>query len=85
MWREASALSHVSARSAPTLFINSTAPTPILPGRDEMCARLRDLRIGCAIIVVPDTPHPFWLVEPWFDRAAAETTRFFARHLLPRK
>jgi hypothetical protein len=33
--------------------------------------------------VVPDTPHPFWLVEPWFDRALDETSRFLGRHLRP--
>jgi len=81
VWRQASAIAHVGSRSAPTLFLNSTAPTPILPGRPEMCARLRGLGVDCAVVVVPDTPHPFWLVEPWFARAVDETTRFFGRHM----
>jgi pectinesterase len=81
VWRQASAIAHIGPRSAPTLFLNSTAPTPVLPGRPEMCARLRALGVDCAVVVVPDTPHPFWLVEPWFARAVDETTRFFGRHL----
>ena len=81
VWREASAITHVGPASAPTLFINSTAPTPILPGRPEMCAKLHALGIDCAIVVVPDTPHPFWLVEPWFDLTVDHVDAFLRRHL----
>jgi pectinesterase len=80
-WHEASALSHVSAESAPTLFIDSTAPTPILPGRPEMRDALRAHGVASELVVLPDTPHPFWLVEPWFSRTLQETARFFAEHL----
>src|SRR5262249_41842681 len=81
VWRQASAITHVGPRSAPTLFLNSTAPTPILPGRPEMCARVRGWVVDCAVSVFPATPHPFWLMEPWFARAVDETSRFFGRHL----
>jgi pectinesterase len=82
-WRAASPLTHLHARSAPTLFISSTAPRPILPGRDAMAARLRTLGIDAAVVVLPDTPHPFWLVHPWFDRVLDETDRFLSGHLRP--
>src|SRR4029077_5476274 len=65
-WRAASALFHVGPKSAPTLFINSNGPSPILPGRTEMRDRLRALGIDSEIVVIPGTPHPFWLVNPWF-------------------
>ena len=81
VWREASALTHVGPRSAPTLFLNSTAATPVLPGRRAMCDRLRALGIDAEIVVFPDTPHPFWLVQPWFDRVVAEIDRFLEREL----
>jgi pectinesterase len=81
VWREASAITHVGPRSAPTLFIDSTAPTPILSGRPEMCDKLKALSIDCAIVVVPDTPHPFWLMEPWFDVTIETADRFLRRHL----
>lgn len=83
VWREASAITHVGPASAPTLFLNSTAPTPILPGRSEMCAKLGALGIDCAVVVVPGTPHPFWLVEPWFDVTVDHVDAFLRRHLCP--
>jgi acetyl esterase/lipase len=82
VWREASAITHVGPKSAPTLFIDSTAPTPILPGRPEMCAKLKALAIDCAVVVVPNTPHPFWLLQPWFGITIDTADPFLRRHLL---
>jgi pectinesterase len=79
VWRAASALTHVSVRSAPTLFLNSTAPSPVLPGRPAMRDRLRALGIDAEIVIIPDTPHPFWLFHPWFERTVTEIDRFFRR------
>jgi PelA/Pel-15E family pectate lyase len=79
VWRTASAIAHVSKASAPTLFLNSTALTPILPGREAMRDRLRELGINSELIVLPDTPHPFWLFEPWFDQVVRESDSFLAR------
>jgi len=94
IWRLASPLSHVRAGCAPTLFINSSATdpprggagapregAPILPGRAEMRDRLRALGIASDLIVLPETPHPFWLVNPWFDVVLARTGAFFNQHL----
>lgn len=81
-WRDASAINRVSAKSAPTLFLNSTAPTPILPGRDAMRDKLQALGIDSEIVVVPDTPHPFWLFNPWFPRVLDETNRWLRAHLV---
>jgi len=75
-WVEASPLVHVSRASAPTLFINSSAKRPILCGREEMAERLRLLGVGSRIIQIADTPHPFWLVHPWFERVVRETDLF---------
>ena len=85
VWHEASPITCVGPRSAPTLFLNSTAPTPILPGRAEMSARLRAIGIDSEVVVIPDTPHPFWLVHPWFARALDEADRFLRRHLKDRR
>jgi pectinesterase len=81
VWYAASPLTYVGRRSAPTLFVKSTAPRPILPGRDEMHARLRVLGIDSEVIVYDDTPHPFWLVHPWFERVLDDADRFLRRHL----
>ena len=80
-WIAASPITYVSRASAPTLFINSVVDRPILPGRDEMSARLRALGIPSHVVVLPDTPHPFWLVHPWFDRTLAEIDAFLSRRL----
>jgi YVTN family beta-propeller protein len=80
-WKEASAISHAGAGSPPMLFINSTAPTPILPGRPEMCEALKKLAVECIIAVLPDTPHPFWLLDPWFQRTVDLADEFFKKHL----
>ena len=76
VWRAASALMHVGPHSAPTLFINGTAPTPTLPGRTEMCDRLHAAGVTGEIVVIPGTPHPFWLFHPWFEPTLAATDRF---------
>jgi pectinesterase len=80
-WRAASALTHVGPHSAPTLFINSTAPSPTLPGRPEMCDRLHAAGVASEIVVIPDTPHPFWLFHPWFEPTLAATDRFLRTRL----
>jgi acetyl esterase/lipase len=83
-WLAASALNYVGPASAPVLFINSTATQPILPGREEMSARLRIFGIDSQIIVYPHTPHPFWLVHPWFERVVDDIDGFLRKHLSPR-
>lgn len=80
-WRAASALSHVGAHSAPTLFINSTAASPPLPGRPQMLQALRAAGVTAELLVMPDTPHPFWLFQPWFEQVVDETDAFLRRTL----
>ncbi|HUG12117.1 MAG TPA: pectate lyase [Opitutaceae bacterium] len=80
-WRRASAITHVSPRSAPTLFLNSSVTSPILPGREEMRDKLRATGVDSEIVVFPDTPHPFWLFNPWFERVVDESDRWMRRHL----
>ncbi len=80
-WRAASPLTHVGPHSAPTLFINSTAETPILPGRAAMQKKLRAAGITCELITIPDTPHPFWLFEPWATPTIEEMDAFLRRTL----
>lgn len=82
VWREASPLTHLGLRSAPTLFINSSAPTPILPGREEMSRRLTMMGIDSEVLTMEGSPHVFWLVEPWFEPAVAEIVRFLEKHLV---
>lgn len=83
VWRAASAITHVGPHSAPTLFLNSTASTPLLPGREAMHDLLRAAGVASELVVLRDTPHPFWLFEPWFGRVVDETDRFLRDVLGP--
>lgn len=80
-WLAASPLYYVSKGSAPTLFIKSTAKQPILAGREDMQKRLEILGIDTGMVQIPNTPHPFWLVHPWFEKVLADTDEFLAKHL----
>ncbi len=81
VWRDASPLTHAGPNSAAMLFINSTAPTPILPGRPEMCRALLAQQIPCETTVLANTPHPFWLVSPWFETTLDRAARFLQARL----
>ncbi|MFT3745905.1 MAG: alpha/beta hydrolase fold domain-containing protein [Pyrinomonadaceae bacterium] len=76
IWAEASPITHVNPKSAPTLFLNSSSNRPFQQ-REEMSAKLQALGIKSEIVVVPDTPHPFWLFRPWFDTTVENIDRFF--------
>lgn len=59
--------------------------SPILPGRAEMRDRLRAAGIASEIVVIPGTPHPFWLFHPWFEPTLAATDHFLRAQLLGKK
>lgn len=84
IWKNASPITHVNVKSAPTLFLNSSSNRPFQQ-REEMAAKLNALGIASEIVVVPDTPHPFWLFRPWFDTTVGEIDRFFRKTMGNRK
>jgi alpha-N-arabinofuranosidase len=77
-WREASPITHVNPKSAPILFINSSSYRPFQQ-REEMSDKLKALGIVSEIIVIPNTPHPFWLFHPWFDATIEHVDEFLRR------
>lgn len=83
IWKEASPILQVHSKSAPTLFLNSSSFRPFQQ-REEMAAKLNSLGIASEIVVIPDTPHPFWLFRPWFDETVDQIDRFFSRMMGPR-
>ena len=78
VWRDASPITHVNRKSAPVLFINSSSYRPFQQ-REEMSAKLNALGITSEIVVIPDTPHPFWLFHPWFDSTIRYVDEFFKK------
>jgi pectinesterase len=83
VWREASPITHVSSKSAPVLFINSSSYRPFQQ-REEMRDKLKALGIVSEMVVIPDTPHPFWLFHPWFDSTVEYVDEFLQRTMRTR-
>ncbi len=67
LWMEASPLTYISENSPSFLFINSSIDR-FHAGRDSAVQLLRKYRIEYEIHTIPDTPHTFWLFEPWFTQ-----------------
>ncbi|WGL17672.1 alpha/beta hydrolase [Microbulbifer bruguierae] len=80
LWREASPLEYAGAGSPPTLFINSSRPR-FHAGRDEYIERLAAAGIFSEVMTHDDSPHPYWLFEPWFSPSAEKATEFLQRTL----
>ena len=66
LWNEASPLNYVDKETPPILFINS-AQKRFRAGRDEFINKLRVLDKYYKIVETDNSPHPFWLFEPWFS------------------
>lgn len=65
-WESAAPLNHVSEKSVPIIFLNSSIPR-FHAGRDDMIKKLDQYGIYWEIREFPDTPHPFWFFNPWFQ------------------
>ena len=64
LWREASPINYASKATPPILFIGS-GQERFAVGREEMIAKLTPLGVGTRVFMLPDTPHSFWLFDPW--------------------
>ncbi|MFD0990109.1 alpha/beta hydrolase fold domain-containing protein [Mariniflexile jejuense] len=74
-WKEASPLEYVDEHSPPTLFINSAQPR-FHAGRDDMISILNKYGIYSEVHTIPETPHSFWLMHPWFETTLNYTVNF---------
>lgn len=82
LWLQAGALSHVSARTPPTLFLNSGVAR-MHAGRDDFTRQLEALGIYHETHTFAEAPHPFPLLEPWFEPVLDYTSRFLQQVLPP--
>lgn len=78
LWHDASPINHVSARTPPVLFIGS-AQARFSVGRDEMVAKLSAAGVPSRVVLLPDTPHSFWLFDPWLDPTVEAMVLFLRR------
>lgn len=74
-WKAASSVFWVTPQSAPICFINSSIDR-FHQGRDEIIEKLSAYNIYTEVHSIPDTPHPFWLFEPWFDTTVGYMTAY---------
>jgi pectinesterase len=80
LWREASPLFYVNAKTPPILFIGSAQPR-FSVGREEMVARLGEAGVASRVVLVPETPHSFWLFDPWLGPTVEATVSFLDQYL----
>lgn len=81
LWRDASPLFHVGPGTPAILYVVS-AQRRFSLGREEMVARLRALGVPNRVVALPDTPHSFWLFDPWLA-PTVEATDAFLRGVTP--
>ena len=65
-WIEASPIVYTGKNCPPILFINSALPR-FHAGRDSVISILKTHGIYSEVHTFPGTPHPFWLLHPWFE------------------
>lgn len=75
IWKEASPLEYVNKNTPPTLFINSSFDR-FHAGRDEFILVLETYKIFNKAITLVDSPHSFWLLNPWFHQTLDYSIQF---------
>ena len=82
LWKDASPLEHVGKGMPPILFVNSSVPR-FHAGRNDMIRKLDTLGIYSEVHAHRDSPHPFWLLHPWFEPTVGHVRRFLD-HAFPK-
>ncbi len=77
-WHKGSPTYYVHADMPPILYLNS-ARERFGVGRDEMIAKMEPLGIQYHVHRFDNTPHTFWLFDPWLQPTADEVAAFLAR------
>lgn len=80
LWREASPTFYVNRHTPPMLFIGSAQPR-FAVGRDEMIDKMTAAGVATQVVMLPDSPHSFWLFEPWIDPTADAIAAFLHTHI----
>jgi acetyl esterase/lipase len=78
LWFNAAPLNHADQNTVPMLFVNSSLPR-FHAGRDDLIAKIKPFNIYTEVHTLPDTPHPFWLFNPWFEKVSMLMLSFLDR------
>ena len=77
-WLEASPLTHVSSKTPPTLFINSSVER-MHAGREDYRAILKKYKIYSEVHELQNAPHDFCTRKPWFETTIEIMHNFLKR------
>ncbi|MFK7949726.1 MAG: alpha/beta hydrolase fold domain-containing protein [Saprospiraceae bacterium] len=77
-WKSASPLEYVDKNTPPILFINSSKPR-FHAGRDDFIAIIDQHNIYHKTHTFENSPHAFWLLEPWFEPTLKYSLRFLKK------
>jgi acetyl esterase/lipase len=80
LWREASPTFYVTSKTPPILFIGSAQPR-FSVGREEMVVKLRAAGVASQVVMLPATPHSFWMFDPWLAPTVDAMVGFLDKHL----
>lgn len=75
VWQQASPLNHTDNNTPPTLFIASGIPR-FHAGRDDMVKIMNKHGIYNEVKMIPNSPHSFWFLNPWFNETIHYTATF---------
>jgi len=75
LWKEASLIQYVDQNSPATLFVNSSFER-FHAGRELFIEKLDSFNIKSEIVNIENSPHSFWLLEPWFTPTSKAIIKF---------
>jgi pectinesterase len=78
LWNDASPLTHVSAKTPPFLFINSSVGR-MHAGREDFIQKLNAFGTYSEVRTFPDAPHTFMFFDPWFEPTLATISGFLKK------
>ncbi len=75
LWKEGSAINHLHPQMPKCLFVNSSVPR-FHAGREPFLQYLNQHQIVNQVHTINDSPHSFWLFQPWFDESVDVMIKF---------
>jgi acetyl esterase/lipase len=81
IWKEASALSHVTKGDPPVLFLNSNDER-MHAGRDDFRRKMADFGIHTEYFTFQNSHHTFVLMNHWFDQVVNRMDHFMRKRLV---
>jgi pectinesterase len=81
IWKEASALSHVTKGDPPVLFLNSSDER-MHAGRDDFRQKMADFGIHTEYYAFENSHHTFVLMNHWFNQVVDRMDRFMRKRLV---